>query len=82
MEIGGLLSGGTSKEYRTGTWKTQIPVLDRKKCVSCLNCASICPENCIKVKAGKIAMFDMRYCKGCGLCAYECPAKAIVMKKI
>jgi len=82
MDLGGKLPGGTSKEYQTGGWRNQMPVLNRDKCVNSLNCASICPENCIKVKDGQITHFDMRYCKGCGLCAKECPTGAIEMKDL
>ncbi|MEW6407360.1 MAG: 4Fe-4S binding protein [Patescibacteria group bacterium] len=73
---------GSTSEYKTGSWRNQIPILDKKKCKNCLLCANFCPENCIKIKEGKISHIDYAYCKGCGICAHECPNKAIVMKKV
>jgi len=80
--IGGVINkAGSSLDYKTGDWKTFHPEIDFKKCTNCLTCSVFCPENCIKVKQGKISHIDMNYCKGCGICATECPFKAIVMKK-
>lgn len=81
IPIGGIIDRpGSSKDYKTGTWRSQTPFLDKKKCRNCLLCANFCPENCIVVKDGKISHIDYQYCKGCGLCAFECPVKAIKMK--
>lgn len=78
---GVILEPGSTKKYKTGSWREKIPVRDPKKCINCLLCANFCPENCIKVKNGKISHTDYFYCKGCGICARECPQKAIKMKK-
>lgn len=76
----------SSKENKTGSWRTYKPVFDHEKCISCGLCAKICPEGCIAMK--KISnhnkekpITDYDYCKGCGLCAKECPVKAIKMEK-
>ncbi len=70
-----------SESFKTGDWKTYVPVLDLKKCVTCCTCVILCPEGAIKwlPKRGKIE-FDFNFCKGCGICANECPARAITMK--
>ena len=81
IEIAGITSPGSSKDFCTGGWRTQVPVLDRKKCASCLTCVIYCPENIISVENDKIKGFDFNYCKGCGICAEVCPVKAIQMKK-
>jgi len=81
IPIGGMITkAGNSEEYKTGDWKSFKPERDEKKCTNCLICVNYCPENCIKVKNGKLNHSDLDYCKGCGICATECPFKAIVMK--
>ena len=78
---------GTSRDNKTGSWRTFYPVLDNEKCKACGLCAVYCPEGCILVEEsktpGKKKKFtpDLEFCKGCGLCAVICPAKAIEMKE-
>lgn len=80
MEIGSLVKGGTSKEFRTGSWKSFRPVWDSSKCINCLMCVINCPEDCIPSKEGKRSETDLSYCKGCGICAEICPVKCIKME--
>lgn len=76
-----LTTPGSSKNYKTGSWRHKTPIIDKSKCKNCLLCVQHCPENCIKVKNGEISYIDYNYCKGCGICGFECPNKAITMKK-
>ena len=78
----------SSNENKTGSWRTQRPVINQEKCIRCGLCWNFCPEGCILLKQEKKNpkykhKFEINYdfCKGCGLCAKECPAKAITMKK-
>jgi 2-oxoacid:acceptor oxidoreductase delta subunit (pyruvate/2-ketoisovalerate family) len=70
-----------STDFKTGDWKTFMPVHDFEKCVGCLTCVMLCPEGTVHLdpNLGKVE-FDLSYCKGCGICANECPTKAIAMK--
>ncbi len=73
---------GGSLENRTGSWRSQRPMVDYNKCIGCQRCVKLCPENCMlmkKIKDNPKAVIDYNYCKGCGLCAKECPVKAIKM---
>ncbi|MDD3101772.1 MAG: 4Fe-4S binding protein [Patescibacteria group bacterium] len=80
--IGGIIDKpGSSKDYKTGSWRSQVPVWDKKKCIQCLVCVNYCPENCIPLKEDKRVETDFDYCKGCGICAQVCPVKAIIMKE-
>jgi len=69
---------GSSKNTKTGGWRTFKPVIDNERCVDCGTCWTFCPEPCITREDGKYIV-DFDYCKGCGICAYECPVKAIEM---
>jgi len=77
---GGIINRpGSSKEYKTGSWRTKRPVWDKNKCIQCGLCVNYCPENCIFFKNGKREETDFDYCKGCGICSQICPVKAIKM---
>ena len=71
---------GSSKEYKTGGWRTMRPEVDLEKCISCFKCYDYCPDASIKKTEDGIEI-DLDYCKGCGICANECPVKAIIMIK-
>jgi len=73
-------SGGSSCEYKTGSWREgQRPQFNSKKCRQCFLCFHHCPENCFLVKDGVIQGIDYTFCKGCGICSEVCPFKAIEM---
>ncbi|MEO0080430.1 MAG: 4Fe-4S dicluster-binding protein [candidate division WOR-3 bacterium] len=68
-------------ENKTGTWRSQRPVWDEKKCRPCYLCWVYCPDSAIIIKDGKVAGIDYDYCKGCGICSTVCPRSAITMEK-
>ena len=78
---GEVYEGGTSKTFKTGDWRVNVPVYAADKCKQCLLCAPYCPDGAIPVKDGKRTDFDFDHCKGCGICAKVCPFKTIEMKK-
>lgn len=74
----------------TGSWRTERPKVDKKKCTGCATCVKHCPEAVIELreriindknKFPKFAKIDFKFCKGCGVCKEVCPFKAISMKK-
>ena len=71
-------NAGSAKEYKTGTWRTMMPVYDKEKCIKCYTCYRFCPDSAIKKLEDGIEI-DFEYCKGCGICAHECPKNAIEM---
>ena len=73
--------GGTARSYKTGSWRTFKPVVDKEKCINCLQCWIYCPDSSIKVEDGKMVGFDYEHCKGCAICANICPVKCIKMEK-
>jgi len=88
MKIPVTVEPGTSKAVKTGEWRELFyPEIDHEICISCGQCAMICPEGiCFKTnqKNSKGVFFyerDLEYCKGCWLCAEICPVNAITMKQ-
>jgi len=60
-------------EFRAG----QMAGLDRKKCIECQKCVSVCRFKAVD----KNLEIDPFSCEGCGLCAKICAAGAITMKE-
>jgi pyruvate ferredoxin oxidoreductase delta subunit len=78
-----IMPAGTSKKFKTGSWRFQKPEINKNVCIKCMQCVNICPDRALSLnkKKNKIEI-DENYCKGCGICANECPVKAIKMKNI
>lgn len=75
---------GTSRENKTGSWRTFRPKWLHDKCTGCGLCVAFCPEGCVEGGGkGKESTYkaNLDYCKGCGICAEECPVKDIVMEE-
>ena len=72
---------GSSKNYKTGSWRNMKPVIDFDKCnLKCYLCYEYCPDSAVeKTSDGPRIKYD--YCKGCGICAQECAKEAITMEQ-
>ena len=80
LEIGGTCSEpGSSREYKTGTWRSLRPVVDKDLCIRCGVCWLFCPDAAINQSEDGHFQTDEEYCKGCGICARECPVGCITM---
>ncbi|MFH0914732.1 MAG: 4Fe-4S binding protein [Chloroflexota bacterium] len=80
IEKGAIVTEPASaRQYRTGTWRSQRPILDKEQCTKCGLCYIFCPEGCIEQTEDGYYVPDLYYCKGCGICAAECPKKAFKM---
>ena len=80
LEIGCIVTEpGSTREYRTGDWRSQRPNYDFKKCIKCGICQLYCPEGCIGQNAEGYFQANLFWCKGCGICSKECPTKVITM---
>jgi len=73
---------GSSLKYKTGSWRTMRPIVDKEKCKYCKSCYDFCPDSAVilLVDEKKVAI-DLDYCKGCGICAAECKFDAIEMEE-
>lgn len=76
-----IYAAGTSREFKTGEWRTQTPVWIPEKCKQCLLCIPVCPDSSIPVENRERLDFDYDHCKGCGICAKVCPFDSITMKE-
>ncbi len=74
-----VIKAGNSEDFKTGDWRSMLPVVDLDKCIDCLTCWIYCPDDCVIVKEGKLQGVKVSHCKGCGICAKVCPKKAITM---
>ena len=80
LEIGCIVTEpGSTREYRTGDWRSQKPTYDFTKCIKCGVCQLYCPEGCIQQNAEGYFQANLFWCKGCGICCKECPTKVITM---
>jgi pyruvate ferredoxin oxidoreductase delta subunit len=78
-KINVIMEPGTAVEYKTGSWRSRRPVVDKEKCINCMFCWMYCPDNSIIVEKGEMKGIKLSHCKGCGICANQCPKDAIVM---
>ena len=74
-----VTEAGNAKQYRTGDWKSERPVLNHQKCIKCGICYLFCPEGCIGQNEEGYFEANLYYCKGCGICVRECWTEAIKM---
>jgi len=80
LEVGYIVSEpGNARIYQSGTWRSQRPTYDFKRCIKCGLCYIFCPEACISQNDEGYFEADLYYCKGCGICAQECPTRVITM---
>ena len=76
IPIGGMIiDAGNSDKYKTGSWRTYKPILDKDKCTNCHICWIFCPDSSVIIKNGEMVGFNYDHCKGCGICAEVCPPK-------
>ncbi len=68
----------TSKNIKTGLWRTLRPVIDYLKCKKCWwNCSVFCPDSTININNKGFPVINYDHCKGCLICASQCGGKAI-----
>ena len=74
------ISLANTRYNKTGRWRSIKPVIDYKKCISCMICWKFCPDAAIEI-IDEMPQIDFEYCKGCAICAEECPVKAIELEE-
>lgn len=51
-------------------------VVDKKKCLGCGGCISVCPQDAIDMQSN-YAFVNKEKCINCGICIQTCPVAAI-----
>ncbi|NMB40666.1 MAG: pyruvate ferredoxin oxidoreductase subunit gamma, partial [Firmicutes bacterium] len=72
-----VTDAGNAKTFRTGDWRSFLPVLNKERCIRCGVCWVFCPDMAYRQDREGFYVVDLDYCKGCGICAQECPVGAI-----
>lgn len=75
-----VTDAGNAKTFRTGDWRSFLPVLNKERCIRCGVCWVFCPDMAYRQDREGFYVVDLDYCKGCGICAQECPVGAIRME--
>jgi len=70
---------GNAREYKTGDWRSQRPVVEKTQCIKCGVCWIFCPDAAIDKTGEGYYLANLDYCKGCGICARECLTGCITM---
>lgn len=81
LEIGAVVTEiGNSVQYKTGSWRSERPVVKKEQCIKCGVCWLFCPDMSIVQAPEGHFTANLNYCKGCGICAKECPVGCITMQ--
>ena len=63
LEVGAAVSEtGSSREYKTGTWRSLRPVVDKDQCIRCGVCWLYCPDAAIHQVTRPLEA-DLEYCR-------------------
>ena len=54
---------GSSKNNKTGSWRTFKPILDKEKCIDCDNCIIFCPDSSVNKQHDKLFLFIQLHLK-------------------
>jgi pyruvate ferredoxin oxidoreductase delta subunit len=52
---------GNAREYKTGDWKSQRPVVDKSQCIKCAVCYIYCPDAAIHRTEEGYYLADLNY---------------------
>jgi hypothetical protein len=85
--IKNLAMGGVSSAHRTCGWKCGRGAMhaigegrihwDAESCELCLQCAEVCPLECIEFRDGREFVYNDERCWRCGRCARVCPSGSV-----
>jgi len=81
LTIGLTTKAGSAKAYKTGSWRSMVPITDATKCIKCGICWVYCPDSARYQTEDGTYETNFDYCKGCGICARECPTHCITMQE-
>ncbi|HKM79015.1 MAG TPA: 4Fe-4S dicluster-binding protein [Candidatus Bathyarchaeia archaeon] len=65
--------------FKTGTNRTQRPIVRFDICTKCTLCWYECPDECFDPTQDGLYDVNYDYCTGCGRCAEVCPVKECIV---
>jgi uncharacterized protein (DUF362 family)/NAD-dependent dihydropyrimidine dehydrogenase PreA subunit len=65
---------------RMGSLLVRRPAVDRRRCDGCGECATVCPQKCIRI-VNDVPKIDYSKCQSCFCCSETCPRKAMRVKE-
>ena len=68
----------TKKQY-LGRYERMYPVIDRKKCTSCVTCVDVCPSDVFVLEDETPQVGAPEECIECSACVNNCPSEAIIL---
>jgi pyruvate ferredoxin oxidoreductase delta subunit len=73
-----IFEAGNAKNFKTGDWRSKVPVFISEKCKQCLLCFPVCPDSAVILNSeGQMQGINLDFCKGCMVCKEVCPFNAI-----
>lgn len=78
-----VFEAGNAVNFKTGDWRSDVPIFIKENCKQCLLCFPVCPDSAIILNNdGQVTGFDLDFCKGCLCCKAVCNFNAIEQEEV
>lgn len=59
------------------------PIINKKKCIGCKTCVTVCPMDCFGIQKETVKIPEVRFpdeCWHCNACVIDCPVGAVSLR--